>query len=78
MFRFFVGLNLNRDFVVANLSHNRLLQCCSAAISLLKLVCKLLHNHTNTRTRTHAVFYPFVLFFALLGFVLIMVLGKGS
>jgi hypothetical protein len=48
VFRFFVGLNLNRDFVVANLSHNRLLQCCSAAISLLKLVCKLLHNHTNS------------------------------
>jgi hypothetical protein len=60
------------------LSHNRLLQCCSAAISLLKLVCKLLHNHTNTHARTPTVFYPFVLFFALLGFVLIMVLGKGS
>jgi hypothetical protein len=35
------------------LSHNRLLQCCSAAISLLKLVCKLLHNHINTHLHTH-------------------------
>jgi hypothetical protein len=69
VFRFFVGLNLNPDFIVANLSHNRLLQCRSAAISLLKLVCKLLHNHTNTHARTHTYsVLPFYFLLCFLGF----------
>ncbi len=69
VFRFFVGLNLNRDLVVPNLSHNRLLQCCLFSCNFFAEVGLQIatQSYTHTHTYTYSVL-PFCFVLCFVGF----------